>query len=43
MYWLIALIIVFIISYIYFKYFKIPKLKNVVFIDGSLLNPERVL
>lgn len=33
---LIVFVCIFIFSYIYCKYFKIPKMKNVVFIDGSL-------
>lgn len=38
--WVIVVLILVLIlfSYIYIKYFKVPKLKNVVFIDGSLLN-----
>ena len=34
--WLIVLILFCLGAYIYYKYFKIPKMKNVVFIDGSL-------
>ena len=34
--WLVVLILFCLGAYIYYKYFKIPKMKNVVFIDGSL-------
>ena len=35
-FWLILLIIILLFGWLYYKYFKIPKMKNVVFIDGSL-------
>lgn len=34
--WLILIGIVILVSVLYFKFFKIPKIKNVVFVDGSL-------
>ena len=34
--WIVVIILILICSWLYFKYFKIPKMKNVVFIDGSL-------
>lgn len=35
-YLLIGIAIFILIAYLYFKFFKIPKIKNIVFIDGSL-------
>lgn len=35
-YFLIFIAIFILIAYLYFKFFKIPKIKNIVFIDGSL-------
>ena len=35
-YWLIGIAIFVLVLWLYFKFFKIPKIKNIVFIDGSL-------
>ena len=34
--WIVLLILLLIFGWLYYKYFKRPKMKNVVFIDGSL-------
>lgn len=34
--WLIVLLLSIVVLWLYFKFFKIPKIKNIVFIDGSL-------
>lgn len=36
LYFLIGIAIFILVMYLYFKFFKIPKIKNIVFIDGSL-------
>lgn len=36
MVWIIAIVIVCLLLYLYFRFFKIPKIKNLVFIDGGL-------
>lgn len=36
MIWIIALGIIALLTWLYFRFFKIPKIKNIVFVDGSL-------
>lgn len=35
MVWIIALIVVAVLAYLYVRFFKIPKIKNFVFVDGG--------